>query len=119
EWESYKKIMFDSITELRQMGDHSGRPGYMLYAVNILQLMGDVLCAFHLLKQAQVAQRKWKDLATGEVSLQNLIEENVDARFYWNKMKTTEYYVWSILPRALSNARVIHNACLTPLEAAL
>ena len=119
EWESYRKLMFDSITELRQMGDHSGRPGYVLYAVNILQLMGDVLCAFHLLKQAQVAHRQWKALATDEVSLKNLIEENVDARFYWNKLKTTEFYVWSILPRALSNARVIHNACLTPLEAAL
>ena len=111
--------MFGSITELKQIGDHFGQPSYVLYAVNILQLMGDVLCAFHLLKQAQVAQRKWKALAAGEVSLQNLIKENVDARFYWNKLKTTEYYVWSILPRALSNARVIHNCCLTPLEAVL
>jgi hypothetical protein len=45
--------------------------------------------------------------------------ESEEAGFYWNKLNTAEYYVWSILPRVLSHERIIRNASLTPLEADL
>ena len=50
--------MFESISNLKRIGEHSGQSAYLLYAVNMLQLMGDVLCSFYLLKQAQVAKLK-------------------------------------------------------------
>ena len=70
---------------------------------------------------------------TGESSVLNLSSISASAyssntniksvsplsRFYWNKLKTAEYYVWSILPRVLSHERIIRNASLTPLEANL
>jgi len=119
EWESYKNIMFESITCLKNVGELEGRDAYSLYAVNMLDLMGDVLCCFYLLKQAKSAQLNWENFLNGEKSHENLLEENKEAQFYWNKLRTTEFYLWSILPRALSNAKTIKNSSLSPLKATL
>ena len=51
--------------------------------------------------------------------LKAFADESKEVGFYWNKLKTAEYYVWSILPRVLSHERIIRNASLTPLEANL
>ena len=85
----------------------------------MLQLMGDVLCSFYLLKQAQVAKLKLNKMLPEGMDLKAFADESEEAGFYWNKLKTAEYYVWSILPRVLSHERIIRNASLTPLEANL
>jgi hypothetical protein len=104
---------------LKKTGEAEGKDGYVLYAVNMLDLMGDVLCCFYLLKQAVSAQKKWKSMIDGTASQAELLEDNEEAQFYWNKLRTTEFYVWSVLPRALSNAKTIKNANLAPLSACL
>jgi len=119
EWEGYRKLMFESISNMKRIGEHSGQSAYLLYAVNMLQLMGDVLCSFYLLKQAQVAKLKLNEMLPEGKDLKAFADESEEAGFYWNKMKTAEYYVWSILPRVLSHERIIRNASLTPLEANL
>ena len=119
EWENYRKIMFESVENLKNIGEVKGKDAYSLYAVNMLDLMGDVLCCFYLLKQAQYAQLHWENFLNDEESIETLLEENREAQFYWNKLKTTEFYVWSVLPRAISNAKTIKNASLAPLQAAL
>ena len=81
--------------------------------------MVDVLSCFYLLKQAETAQNKWKGMITQTVSQEELLSENQEAQFYWNKLRTVEYYVWSVLPRVLSNAKTIKNANLSPLNACL
>jgi len=85
----------------------------------MLNLMGDVLCCFNLLKQASAAKIRWDTFLEGELSREKLLEENEEARFYWNKLCTTEFYVWSVLPRALSSAKIIKNSNLSPLKAHL
>ena len=119
EWENYRTVMLESIASLKKIGETQGKAGYVLYATNMLDLMGDVLCCFYLLKQAESAQKKWEPLLTGANSQEELLEENEEAQFYWNKLRTTEFYVWSVLPRALSNAKTIKNANLAPLNACL
>ena len=119
EWESYRSIMFESIASMKNFGEIKGKDAYSLYAVNMLDLMGDVICCFNLLKQACTAQLKWKTFLDGKLSKEKLLEENEEARFYWNKLRTTEFYVWSILPRALANAKTIKNSNLSPLKAHL
>ena len=104
---------------MKNIGEFQGNDAYKLYAVNMLDLMGDVLCCFHLLKQAHFAQEKWESFLDLELSIDELLKENEEAKFYWNKLRTTEFYVWSILPRALSNAKTIKNSNLSPLKAIL
>jgi hypothetical protein len=111
--------MLESIASLKKTGETEGKDGYVLYAVNMLDLMGDVLCCFYLLKQAESAQKKWNSMLDGVASQAELLAENEEAQFYWNKLRTTEFYVWSVLPRALSNAKTIKNANLSPLSACL
>lgn len=119
EWESYRDLMFESIKTLKNIRELEGKDAYVLYAVNMLDLMGDVLCCFHLLKQAKCAYSKWETFFDGEFNIEELLEENEEARFYWNKLRTTEFYVWSVLPRVLSNAKTIKNINLSPLKAYL
>ncbi|GIT62586.1 MAG: hypothetical protein Ct9H300mP21_01320 [Pseudomonadota bacterium] len=57
----------------------------------MLDLMGDVLCCFYLLKQADSAQQKWKPLLAEATSQAELLEQNEEAQFYWNKLRTTEF----------------------------
>ena len=52
-------------------------------------------------------------------ALKAYADESEEAGFYWTKLKTAEYYVWSILPRVLSHERIIRSASLTPMEANL
>ena len=111
--------MIESIDCMSKIGETKGKDGYVLYAANMLDLMGDVLCCFYLLKQAETAQKTWKGLVTQTVSQEELLADNQEAKFYWNKLRTVEYYVWSVLPRALSNAKTIKNANLSPLNACL
>ena len=84
----------------------------------MLALMGDVLSAFYLLRQAEVAQGKWQVLTEGKDSAA-LLESSEEARFLWNKLRTVEFHIASVLPRALSHARIIENANLAPLDALL
>ena len=119
EWETYSILMQKCIASLKKTGEAEGKDGYVLYASNMLDLMGDVLCCFYLLKQAVSAQKKWNSMLIGTASQAELLEENEEAQFYWNKLRTTEFYVWSVLPRALSNAKTINNANLAPLRASL
>ena len=111
--------MIESIHCISKIGETKGKDGYVLYAANMLDLMGDVLSCFYLLKQAETAQKKWKGLVTMTVSQEELLADNQEAKFYWNKLRTVEYYVWSVLPRALSNAKTIKNTNLSPLNACL
>ena len=119
EWNNYRTLMFESIDCMIKIGETKGKDGYVLYAVNMLDLMGDVLCCFYLLKQAENAQNKWREMNNLTVSQEELLADNQEAQFYWNKLRTVEYYVWSVLPRALSNAKTIKNANLSPLNACL
>ena len=106
EWEHYRQLMFESISILKKIYENQGKDAYVLYAVNMLDLMGDVLCCFHLLKQAQCAHIKWKLFSGNEICIEELLKENEEAKFYWNKLRTTEFYVWSILPRGRNSGSV-------------
>ncbi|MBF0237269.1 MAG: acyl-CoA dehydrogenase [SAR324 cluster bacterium] len=117
EWKKYESLMFDAIMNLQKMSQTHGPRGYFLYAVNMQSLMGDVMCAYYLLKQAIVAQNKFDAMVKGDPK--QFAAENLDGQFYWNKVRTTEFYIYSILPRALENARVIENGHISPLEAYL
>jgi len=119
EWSGYRSLMFESISQLKVLGEQGGKPGFVLYANNLLALMGDVLCAFYLLQQAEVALPKWKELSASFASASEALEASEEAQFYWNKWKTTQFYIYSILPRTLSHARILKNASFSPLEACL
>lgn len=119
EWKAYHDLMFEAIDDLQKTFTSGGSQGYVLYANNMLNLMGDVLCAFHLLKQAVAAQSKFAVLEEKTESRETLLKENPEATFLWNKVRTAEHYVYSLLPRVLTHARTIKNGNLAPLQSKL
>jgi len=66
-----------------------------------------------------VAKFKLNEMVPEGKDLKLYVSESEEAGFYLKKLKTAEYYVWSVLPRVLSHERIIRNASLTPLEADL
>ncbi|MBF0277508.1 MAG: acyl-CoA dehydrogenase [SAR324 cluster bacterium] len=119
EWQEYYELMFELIQEMKGVLHSGDSEGYVLYANNMLALMGDVLCAFHLLKQAAVAQKKFSELEEKAESVDVLLNENPDAVFLWNKVRTAEHYVYNLLPRTLAHSRTIKNKNRAPLESRL
>ena len=79
------------------------RSGVALYATPFLMFFSSVTAGWLMIKQAVVAAEKLGQIKTeqgiGELELSAFLEENEDALFYANKIKTTRYFVDGIIPQ--------------------
>ena len=124
EWETYRTLMLESIASLKKTGETEGKDGYVLYAVNTGEFNGSMYSVVLICSNRQSLPKQMESILVERYSQQNYDLGgsgwgNEEAQFYWNKLRTTEFYVWSVLPRALSNAKTIKNANLAPLSACL
>ncbi|WP_158542548.1 acyl-CoA dehydrogenase [Lujinxingia litoralis] len=97
----------------------------LLHATPYLRMFGLVESARLLLKQATVAQSKlsaiWDEKgvsADDAEARQALIEQNDDARFYENKVKTAQFFIYQILPEARAILKSIQSGDRSALEVA-
>lgn len=116
EWNGYRDLMFSSIESLKALYASDGNSGYVLYATPMQALAADVVAAFHFLRQALVAERKLEELGFSSATPLEELNENSQALFYWNKVKTVEYYLFAVLPRCEGHAKVIKNRNTFPLR---
>jgi Acetyl-CoA dehydrogenase C-terminal like len=84
------------MTELYKVGLHSRR---------VLLALGDLVLAWLLMRQAEVALRA----LGGEVS-------DVDRAFYTGKVAAARFFAREVLPRIGADRRVIENATLDVME---
>ena len=92
----------------------------VLNATDISAYFGDVMVCYHLLKMALLANDKLAAVKAETVQeLEIVLEENEEARFYFNKIKAAEHYAFHLLPRTQAVLQRIKGKRFAALEAVL
>jgi hypothetical protein len=104
---------------LKSMTDQFHVP--ILYAKPYLDLFGDVAMGFMLLWQAQVADRRLREIyrdhnALDEKAQSRLLEENRSAAFYFGKIASARFFTNQVLTQAAGKARAIMSDDKSALE---
>jgi hypothetical protein len=123
EWDDAKEKLKATVASLRSLAEELGPREGVFHATDVCVYFGDVMAAYYLLKMARIAEDKLRALAGGDGldtgRLRELAQDNEDARFYFNKIKTAEHYVFQILPRAKGIAAKVQSRNFAALEAVL
>ena len=93
----------------------------VLHACPYLEMFGDVMVAYLLLDQAVIAQEKFDAIckekgADSEEARKSLCEEDDEAKFYWGKLCSADFFATQILPRVDARAESIESGSRSALE---
>jgi alkylation response protein AidB-like acyl-CoA dehydrogenase len=115
-WQDYVGRLKQTVAGLANLMQELGPRQAVFHATDVCVFFGDVSCAYYLLKMALLAEQKLNGSNGG--SRESALE-NEEARFYFNKIKTAEHYVFQILPRCLAIANRVQSRAFPALEAVL
>ena len=106
----------------KSMGGDAGYP--VSYATPYLHSFSEVVCAWLLVEQALIAQKRLDEIfkekgATDPETRQDLLRENDEARFYAGKLDSMRFYVTQILPNVQARAASVKSEDRTVLQAVL
>jgi hypothetical protein len=119
EWQDAVGKLKLTVHSLKQLGEELGPREAALRATDVCVFFGDVMCAYYLLKMALLAEAKLEPLVDGQANARAAALQNADARFYFNKVKTAEHYVFEILPRGKAVAAKVQSRSFAALDAVL
>ncbi len=93
----------------------------VLHACPYLEMFGDVMVAYLLLDQAVIAQAELDAIcnekgADSEQAKRSLCEKDDEAKFYWGKVCSAEFFATQILPRVNARAESIQSESRSALE---
>ena len=98
----------------------------LLNAYPFLLLFGDLLIGKFLLDQAVIAQAKFAAICTEKKvnpkrskKVRALLEDDENAAFFWNKIKTAKFFCNAVLSEAPGKAEAIKAGDKSPMEAYL
>jgi hypothetical protein len=102
-FETYCETLYETSMGSQEVIKTRGMEGVALYATPFLMFFSSVTAGSLLLEQAVVAAEKLTQIKAekdiGELELSAFLEENENALFYANKIKTTRYFVDGIIPQ--------------------
>lgn len=113
-----------TVGSLKSLAEELGPREAVFNATDITVFFGDVTCAYYLLKSAILAEARLGEMVGADDSAVHdraaeMAEEDEEVRFYFNKIKTAEHYVFQILPRCLGVAAKVQSRNFAALEAVL
>jgi hypothetical protein len=98
----------------------------LLNAYPFLEIMGDMLVGKLLLEQAVIAQDRFASIAAEKkINLKRskkvraLLEEDEQAAYYWNKVKTAQYFAGYVLTQTPGKSAAIKLGDKSPMEVLL
>jgi len=114
----------DALADVTMFLGSAGMSGDVFYpvlnATPYLQCFGDVVLGWLLLDQACVAESALKKLTSDEgEKLREKAKEDLNIKFYYNKIKTAEFFIKDLMQRAFSTISAIKSNCRAVLEAEL
>lgn len=102
-FEGHCETLYETSMGSQEVLKTRGMEGVALYATPFLMFLSSVTAGWLMLQQAVVAAEKLGQIKTekgiGELDVSAFLEENEDALFYANKLKTTRYFVDGIIPQ--------------------
>ena len=133
EWRDAVEKLKVTVSSLANLAEELGPREGVFNATEVTVFFTDVMSAYYLLKMALLAEARLHEANGGGGSdggdLKNdaLDEEGAreaagaseEARFYFNKIKTAEHYVFQILPRVKGIAAKVQSRNFAALEAML
>ncbi|HUJ77143.1 MAG TPA: acyl-CoA dehydrogenase C-terminal domain-containing protein, partial [bacterium] len=119
QWGDAVEQLKRTVGSLKHLAEELGPREGVFNATEVCVFFGDVFSAYSLLKMAVLAEGKLQPLLNGHGEARRAALENEDARFYFNKIKTAEHYVFQILPRAKAVASKVQSRNFAALEAVL
>ncbi len=93
----------------------------LLHACPYLEMFGDVVVAHLLLGEAVIAQEKLDAIckqkgADSDEAKKSLCENDEEAKFYWGKLCSAEFFATQILPRVSAHAEAIESESRSAME---
>jgi len=119
EWQESVERLKSTVASIKNLAEELGPREGVLNATDMCTFFGDVTCAYYLLKSARVAEEALAQRGEGNGDLRQAALEDEEVRFYFNKIKTAEHYVYQILPRSRAIAAKIQSRNFAALEAVL
>ncbi len=102
-FEGYCESLYETSVSSQEIMNTRGMKALALYATPFLMFISSVTAGWLLLQQAMVASEELEKIRETEgadnLDKSGLLEENEDALFYANKIKTTRYFVEAIIPQ--------------------
>jgi hypothetical protein len=102
-FEGYCESLYETSLSSQEIMNTRGMKALALYATPFLMFISSVTAGWLLLQQAMVASEELEKIRETEgadnLDKSGLLEENEDALFYANKIKTTRYFVEAIIPQ--------------------
>ena len=91
------------------------------YATPYLFMFGHVACSYFILDQALLAHEKLQTLyadkgVQDDAGKRKLVQEHVDAKFYYNKIETAKFFVANILPEVYGIAKSVESDDKSPMD---
>ncbi len=118
EWQDAVSKLKLTVHSLKQLGEELGPREAVLHATDVCVFFGDVMSSYYLLKMALLAEGKLEPLVNGKDARATALQ-NPEARFYFNKVKTAEHYVFEILPRGKAVVAKVQSRSFAALDAVL
>ncbi len=89
-------------------------------ACDLLEMLGDFLCGFFLAEEAAIADGKFKAIcaekgASDDAAVAALLKDSEEAKFYYSKVQTADFFMNNLLPRVHWKESAINNlntACM-------
>jgi alkylation response protein AidB-like acyl-CoA dehydrogenase len=119
--EKAKDTLAQVTVNFGQMGAGGDMVYPMLHACPYLEMFGDVVVAYLLLDQAVIAQEKFDAIcgekgADTEEAKKSLCQKDEEAKFYWGKLCSADFFATQILPRMHGRAEAIESGSRSAME---
>jgi alkylation response protein AidB-like acyl-CoA dehydrogenase len=119
EWQDNLGKLLQTLNSILKLGEELGPREAVLHATDVCVYFGDVMSAYYLLKMALLSETKLQPLVNGHADARAAALQNPEARFYFNKIKTAEHYVFNLLPRGRAVVAKVQSRNFAALDAVL
>ena len=106
-WREYIGGLLVTIDDLKKVQKESDKP--LLYSELVIDLLGDLIVCFHLIKQGIEAEKKLLDYQANFFLLKKEAQSNRALRKWYNKLVIAEFFATNVLTQHEGTLKIIQR----------